>query len=271
MNPLLLIIMLANFKSLNCQRLKCSTADESLSVPALKPPRKCFHHKTSLPQTQTLLLSLKLCLPSFVIFWYRRSAFIWIVYVSSFLRRYYYLQSSHFNTNTHKIHMKCSYFTVIFLFYAAFHRFYAYSWSYFVHFYKSLPFYFHYARHLQSSRCVSRGSEWKKRRNETKKQPLERNQVYICFRLSWVHYEHHHVGITQPNARFFIIRMNILSLEGSALCFFMLPPCRCWKCKVHMTYCTIIYSLLCSHHVPPRPLLPTVPGHQRWVSFDDSW
>lgn len=63
------------------------------------------------------------------------------------------------------------------------HRFYAYSWSSFVHFYKSLSFYFHYARHLQSSK-TAKGREKKC----TKYKNRESSEHLQPPSLSWVHY-----------------------------------------------------------------------------------
>lgn len=67
------------------------------------------------------------------------------------------------------------------------------------------------------------------------------NQLHIRNHIHGVHYT-----ISCGFVAFFISLLyyaNILSL--AMLCFLAFPSFYCcrWKCKVHMTYCTIIYSL----------------------------
>jgi hypothetical protein len=94
-----------------------------------------------------------------------------------------------------------------------------------VHFYKSLPFYFHYARHLQKLCVGLEKREGKKRERNVRAW----NQLYICSRFHWVHYT--------ASCGYSVLLCEHFITVPFGCCW------SCWKCKVHMTYCTIIYSL----------------------------
>lgn len=114
-----------------------------------------------------------------------------------------YLQSwltFHILTQNHIKDIHCCFLVLI--------SFYAYSWSHFVHFYKSLPFYFHYAhRHLQSSEYFY--SEGRKKKKNNKKSFIRVESTLHLQPLSWVHYRQCHVGTA---FHFFFYCSRILSL-----------------------------------------------------------
>lgn len=67
-------------------------------------------------------------------------------------------------------------------------------------------------------------------------------------------------GYVRPLPRFILrilLWQHFITRRASSLCFSASFYC-CWKCKVHMTYCTIIYSLFPSLK-PPSPARSTSP------------